>query len=88
MSDGTLAPDLRPHKSSFDHVFLFWNGTPKEAFTVDYTLPIADTPGPDGKLMGKYYGFVIGVYYDKTLQDVRSEPADLITRLPLPDAIE
>jgi hypothetical protein len=88
MSDGTLAPDLRPHKSSFDDVFLFWNKNPKEAFTVDYTLPIADTPGPDGKLMGKYYGFVIGVYYDKTLQDVRSEPADLISRLPLPDAIE
>ena len=88
MPDGTLAPDLRPHKSAFDDLFLFWNKNPKEAFTVNYTMPIADTPGPDGKPMGKYYGFVIGVYYDKTLQDVRSEPADLITRLPLPDAIE
>lgn len=88
MPDGTLTPDLRPHKSSFDDVFLFWNKNPKEPFTVDYTMPIADTPGPDGKPMGKYYGFVIGIYYDKTLQDVRSEPADLVTRLPLPDAIE
>ena len=38
--------------------------------------------------MGEYYGYVIGIYYDKVLQDVRSEPADLISRLPLPDGIE
>jgi hypothetical protein len=88
MPDGTLAPDLRPHKSAFDDLFLFWNKKPKESFTVSYTMPDTDTPGPDGKPMGKYYGFIIGIYYDKTLQDVRSEPADLVTRLPLPDAIE
>jgi hypothetical protein len=88
MPDGTLTPDLRPHKSAFDDLFLFCNKKPKESFTVSYTMPNTDTPGPDGKPMGKYYGFVIGIYYDKTLQDVRSEPADLVTRLPLPDAIE
>ncbi len=88
MPDGTLAPDLRPHKSGFDDMFLFWNKQTQEAFTVDYSLPVAGTTGPDGKPMGDYYGFVIGIYYDKTLQDVRSEPADLITRLPLPDGIE
>jgi len=88
MPDGTLAPDLRPHKSGFDDMFLFWNKKTQEAFTVEYNLPVSGTTGPDGKPMGEYYGFVIGIYYDKTLQDVRSEPADLITRLPLPDGIE
>lgn len=88
MPDGTLMPDLRPHKSAFDDLFLFWNKKPKESFTVTYDMPNTDTPGPDGKPMGTYYGFVIGIYYDKTLQDVRSEPSDLITRIPLPDAIE
>ncbi len=88
MPDGTLVPDLRPHKSGFDDMFLFWNKKNQEAFTVDYSLPVTGMDGPDGKPMGEYYGFVIGIYYDKTLQDVRSEPADLITRLPLPDGIE
>jgi hypothetical protein len=88
LPDGTLTPDLRPHKGAFDDTFLFWNKKPKEPFTVDYTMPITDSTATDGKPQGKYYGFVIGIYYDKTLQDVRSEPADLITRLPLPDAIE
>jgi hypothetical protein len=88
MPDGTLVPDLRPHKSGFDNMFLFWNKQTKEPFTVDYSLPVTGTFGPDGKPMGEYYGFVIGIYYDKTLQDVHSEPADLITRLPLPDGIE
>ena len=78
MPDGTLTPDLRPHKSAFDDVFLFWNKNPKEAFTVTYDMPITGTPGPDGKPMGKYYGFVIGVYYDKALHRfIASEPEDV-----------
>lgn len=85
---GTLVPDLRPHKGGFENTFLFWNKTLKEAFNVEYTLPVAGSAGPDSKPMGEYYGFVIGIYYDKTLQDARSEPADLITRLPLPEGIE
>jgi hypothetical protein len=88
MPDGTLKPDLREHKGAFEDTFLFWNKKVTESFSVDYALPVMGTPGPDGKPMGEYYGFVIGIYYDKMLQDVRSEPADLITRLPLPDAIE
>ncbi len=83
-----LKPDLRPHKGGFEDIFLFKENRTKEALTVEYNLPVAGTPGPDGKPMGDYYGYVIGIYYDKTLQDVRSEPADLITRLPLPDGIE
>ncbi len=37
---------------------------------------------------GKYYGFVIGIYYDHVLQDTRSEPTDLISRIQLPTEIE
>jgi hypothetical protein len=84
----SLHADLRPHKGGFDDIFLFQDKRTKEALTVEYTLPVPGTPGPDGKPMGDYYGYVIGIYYDKTLQDVRSEPADLLTRLPLPDGIE
>jgi hypothetical protein len=91
LPDGTLAPDLRDHRGAFDDTFLFWNRKLKEAFTVDYAMPIVGAttmPSATRAPAGEYYGFVIGIYYDKTLQDARSEPADLITRLPLPDAIE
>jgi hypothetical protein len=88
MPDGTLTPDLREHKGAFEDTFLFWNKKLKEAFSVDYALPTPGATGPNQAPLGEYYGFVIGIYYDKTLQDACSEPADLITRLPLPDAIE
>jgi hypothetical protein len=88
MPNGSLAPDLREHKGAFDDTFLFWNKKLKEAFSVDYAMPMIGTMSPGQAPTGEYYGFVIGIYYDKTLQDARSEPADLITRLPLPDAIE
>lgn len=84
----TLKPDLRPHRGGFENLLLFQNKRTQESLTIEYSLPVPGTPGPDGKPMGEYYGFVIGIYYDKTLQDVRSEPSDLITRLPLPDGIE
>jgi hypothetical protein len=89
MPDGSLLPDLRQHKGSFDDTFLFWHDKPKEPFGVDYLMP---TPGQidpgTGAASGDYYGFVIGIYYNKILQDARSEPSDLVRRLPLPEAIE
>jgi len=88
MPDGSLVPDLGQRKGSFDDTFLFWGGKTSEAFGVDYVIPIPGTPGPDGKPQGKYYGFVIGLYYDKVLQDVRSEPTDLSARMALPREIE
>ena len=78
----------RAQGGAFDDTFLFWNKKYREPFNVDYAMPVAGTTGPGQVPMGEYYGFVIGIYYDKILQDARSEPADLITRLPLPDAIE
>ena len=88
MPDGSLVPDLGQRKGSFDDTFLFWGGKATEAFSVDYVMPVPGTPGPNNTTQGDYYGFVIGRYYDKVLQDVRSEPADLSSRMALPREIE
>ena len=88
MPDGNLVPDLGQHKGSFDDTFLFWSGKKSEAFGVDYIMPVPGTPGPNNTTQGEYYGFVIGIYYDKVLQDVRSEPTDLCERMALPQEIE
>lgn len=88
MPDGSLLPDLGQRKGAFDHTFLFWNSRTSEAFSVDYIMPVPGTPGPNSTTQGEYYGFVIGIYYDKELQDVRSEPTDLMARMPLPQEIE
>jgi hypothetical protein len=88
MPDGTLTPDLGQRKGSFDDTFLFWGGKNSEAFGVQYVMPVPGTPGPNNTTQGEYYGFVIGIYYDKVLQDVRSEPSDLSARMALPREIE
>ena len=88
MPDGSLVPDLDQHKGSFDDTFLFWSNKTSEPFGVDYIMPIPGMTGSNNTPMGNYYGFVIGIYYNKILQDVRSEPSDLVTRIPLPREIE
>ena len=88
MPDGSLTPDLGQRKGSFDDTFLFWGDKVNEPFGVDYIMPVPGTPGPNNTTQGKYYGFVIGLYYDKVLQDVRSEPSDLSARMALPQEIE
>jgi tetratricopeptide (TPR) repeat protein len=82
--DDNLQPDLSQRKGAFENTFLFWNKTLREAFGVSYLMPASG----EENLNGEYYGFVIGIYYDKTLQDARSEPSDLVRRMPLPEAIE
>lgn len=94
MPDGQLAPDLSQHGGSFEHTFLFWGKRNDEPFGVDYIMPTppvptANNPGATPPTpAGKYYGFVIGIYYNSELQDARSEPSDLISRMPLPNEIE
>jgi hypothetical protein len=88
MPDGSLLPDLAQRKGSFDDTFLFWGNKTSEAFGVDYVMPVPGTPGPNNTPQGEYYGFVIGIYYDKVLQDVSSEPTDLSSRMALPRDIE
>lgn len=87
-ADGKLVPDLGQHGGSFENTFLFWGKKNKEPFGVDYIMPTPGLPGPNKTTLGEYYGFVIGIYYDNQLQDARSEPGDLITRMPLPTDIE
>jgi tetratricopeptide (TPR) repeat protein len=88
MPDGNLVPDLGQRKGSFDDTFLFWGNKMHEPFGVDYVMPNPGTPGPNNTTQGEYYGYVIGIYYDKVLQDVRSEPSDLSSRMALPRDIE
>jgi tetratricopeptide (TPR) repeat protein len=88
MPDGNLVPDLGQRKGSFDDTFLFWGNKTHEPFGVNYIMPVPGTPGPNNSTQGEYYGFVIGIYYDKVLQDVRSEPTDLSSRMALPRDIE
>jgi len=88
MPNGSLVPDLGQRKGTFDDTFLFWNKKTSEPFGVDYIMPVPSASANNSAPVGSYYGFVIGIYYDKVLQDARSEPSDLITRIPLPDEIE
>lgn len=88
LPDGTLVPDLGQRKGAFDDTFLFWNNKTSEPFGVDYVMPIPGMKGQNNAQVGNYYGFVIGIYYDKILQDARSEPSDLVNRIPLPNEIE
>ena len=83
--DGHLLPDLSQRKGAFENTFLFWHDKTREPFGVDYLMPASDTGNAGAS---EYYGFVIGIYYNKILQDVHSEPTDLAKRIPLPDAIE
>jgi hypothetical protein len=88
MPDGKLVPDLNQHGGSFEDTFLFWSGKLGEPFGVNYLMPVPGALGPNKTVMGKFYGFVIGIYYDHVLQDARSEPTDLISRIQLPTEIE
>lgn len=56
-----------------------WANDDPELLDMQYTAPNAESaPGK------KYFGYVIGVYYNKELQAFRSEPAKLATDFPLP----
>jgi tetratricopeptide (TPR) repeat protein len=87
-ANGQLQPDLTQHKGAFQDTLLFWNNKTRESFDVDYLMSTADPLGGDGAPATDYYGFVIGIYYDKVLQDARSEPTDLVVRTALPREIE
>jgi len=64
-----------------------WTDGEPELLDVEYPLPDGGLPGNSaefGALNRKYYGYVVGVYYDGELQDSRAAPGRLDTLYPLP----
>ncbi|MEX1119883.1 MAG: hypothetical protein WEB60_13935 [Terrimicrobiaceae bacterium] len=64
-----------------------WADSEPELLDVEYPLPDGGLPGNSaeyGALNRKYYGYVVGVYYNGELQDSRAAPGRLDTLHPLP----
>lgn len=64
-----------------------WAADEPELLDGQYTLPESGLPGSssaNGVSGRKYFGYVVAVYYNKELQDLRSEPAKLIKDFPVP----
>ncbi len=64
-----------------------WADSEPELLDVEYPLPDGGLPGNSaefGALNRKYYGYVVGVYYNGELQDSRAAPGRLDTLYPLP----
>ncbi|MDD5351521.1 MAG: hypothetical protein PHQ12_15015 [Chthoniobacteraceae bacterium] len=89
--DDTEDGDIQPTESKVTPQWISppvdWADNMPEILEVIYSLPDSDLPGSaasNGASGRKYHGFVVGVYYNKELQDFRSEPGDLQRKFPLP----
>jgi tetratricopeptide (TPR) repeat protein len=63
-----------------------WAANEPELLEVQYTLPDSELPGSaaaNGAPGRKYFGYVVGVYYNNELQDFRADPASLAKDFPL-----
>jgi hypothetical protein len=63
-----------------------WTASEPELLEVQYTLPDSELPGSaaaTGAPGRKYFGYLVGVYYNNELQDFRSDPASLAKDFPL-----
>ncbi len=64
-----------------------WADSEPELLDVEYPLPDGGLPGNSaefGAINRKFYGYVVGVYYNGELQDSRAAPGRLDTLFPLP----
>lgn len=64
-----------------------WADGEPELLDVEYPLPDGGLPGNSaefGAINRKFYGYVVGVYYNGELQDSRAAPGRLDTLYPLP----
>jgi TolB-like protein/predicted Ser/Thr protein kinase/cytochrome c-type biogenesis protein CcmH/NrfG len=61
-----------------------WTDPTPKFLTATYVRPRSKSPPTDGR---KYGGFVVLVYFDGKLQDVRANPPELLTLFPAPDQI-
>jgi hypothetical protein len=63
-----------------------WTSNEPELLEVQYTLPDSGLPGSaaaNGAPGRKYFGYIVGVFYNNELQDFRSDPASLSKDFPL-----
>jgi len=63
-----------------------WRDGEPELLDVEYPLPDGGLPGSSadaGALGRKFYGYVVGVYYNSELQDSRADPGRLDSLFPL-----
>ncbi len=63
-----------------------WASNEPELLEVQYTMPDSDLPGSaaaTGAPGRKYYGYIVGVYYNGELQDFRADPASIARDFPL-----
>ncbi len=64
-----------------------WTSNEPELLEVQYTLPDSELPGSaaaNGAPGRKYFGYIVGVFYNNELQDFRSDPASLAKDFPAP----
>jgi hypothetical protein len=56
-----------------------WPGTEQKSVVASYIVPVSATTtnSTNTNYQSKYYGFIIRVYYQGTLQDELSQPKDL-----------
>ena len=75
--DGDISASESPVPNQWLSSPIDWANNEPELLRMQYSVPAADS----GK---KYFGYVLGVYYDNELQDFRSEPSKLAKDFPLP----
>jgi hypothetical protein len=63
-----------------------WTANEPELLEVQYTMPESGLPGSaaDNATSGrKFFGYIVGVYYNNELQDFRADPASVAKDFPL-----
>jgi tetratricopeptide (TPR) repeat protein len=61
-----------------------WTDATPKFLAATYVRPKTQSPSPDGR---QYGGFIVRVYFDGQLQDVRATPPELLTFFPAPDQL-
>ncbi|HEY5777716.1 MAG TPA: tetratricopeptide repeat protein [Terrimicrobiaceae bacterium] len=63
-----------------------WTANEPELLEVQYTMPESGLPGSaavNGAPGRKFFGYIVGVYYNHELQDFRADPASVAKDFPL-----
>ncbi len=89
--DKTEEGDVLPTESKVNYQWMSppvdWADDMPEILEITDILPDSELPGSaasNGSPGRKYEGYIVGVYYNKELQDFRSDPANLQKKFPLP----